>query len=62
MVLALIYQYGSFAAVAGKVVADHLDLEVEAVEGAGLFPGVRVAPAEHVGVVLPQVGQHSWPH
>lgn len=56
-----VYQYG-ISAVAGIGVADHLDLEVQAVEGAGLFPGVGMAPAEHVGVVLPQVGQRSRPH
>lgn len=55
------YQDGSFA-VAGEVGADHPDLKGQAVEGAGLFPGVGVAPAEHLCVVPPQVEQRPRPH
>lgn len=41
---------------------DHLDLELQGKEGAGPFPGVRVAPAEDTVVADAEVGQLGWPH
>lgn len=41
---------------------DHLDLKLQAEEGAGLLPGVRVVPAEHIPITDVQVREFFWPH
>lgn len=55
------YQYVLFT-VTGLSIVDHLDLELQAKEGAGLLPGVRVAPAEHIPVTDAQVREFCWSH
>lgn len=48
--------------VTGMSALDHLDLELQAKEGAGLLPGVWVAPAEHLSATDLEVGELGWPH
>lgn len=48
--------------VTGMSTLDHLDLELQAKEGAGPLPGVWVAPAEHPPVTDLEVGEFGWPH
>lgn len=48
--------------VTGMPTLDHLDLELQAKEGAGPLPGVWVAPAEHLPVTDLEVGELGWPH
>lgn len=55
------YRYGLLA-VTGVSRVDNLDLEVEAKEGAGLLPGVRVVPAEHLAIADMQVREFVWPY
>lgn len=49
-------------AVTVKSMVDHLDLELQAKEGAGLLPGVRVAPGECMIINHAQVRERFWPH
>ena len=55
------YQYVGVT-VAEKSFLDHLDLELQAVVGAGLLPGVGVVPAERLPVTDAQVGESFGPH
>lgn len=49
-------------AVTGVSTLDHLDLELQAKEGAGPLPGVRVAPGEDPAIAGAEVGQLGRPH
>lgn len=49
-------------AVTRVLVVDHLDLEVQAEETAGLLPGVGVVPAVILPISGVQVLEIFWPH
>lgn len=48
--------------VTGMPSFDHFALELQAIEAAGLLPGVRVAPAEQLPITAVQVVELFWPH
>lgn len=49
-------------AVTVKSMLDYLDLELQAKEGAGLLPGVRVAPGKCTIINHVQVRERFWLH